>query len=414
MKDMLREIGFSFVIAFDMLRIHKMRAFLTMLGVIIGVMSVSLIVLALSAFQSYIAGEFSRIGTGTIYVNYSTYKLEPGQGTGGIEGLKLEDIDYIQNRVPEIVLASGYREGGRHEVKAGEVRVKNVALKAIDQNFVELNTVELIEGRYISALDQAQKANVILISEEVRKDAFGGKSPLGKLITVGPLTLEVIGVTKNLDLMGERDPKVMFFPLATATSKWFNGDTVDLILLRAKEGTVTNDVMDKVWEALMVKSGNREVYVVESSENVLKIFQGILSSVGLIFSGIAALSLLVGGIGVMNIMLVSVTERTKEIGLRKAVGARQSAIMTQFLIESSVLTLVGGLIGMAIAWMLGNVLTLVTASLNWPREGGLVAPFPINAAVGALLFSAIIGAVFGFYPALKAAKLHPIEALRTE
>jgi putative ABC transport system permease protein len=172
--------------------------------------------------------------------------------------------------------------------------------------------------------------------------------------------------------------------------------------------------MDRAWEALMAKSNNRRIYRLDSRESVLKIFGGIISAAGMILASIAALSLLVGGIGIMNIMLVSVTERTREIGLRKAVGARNGSVLGQFLIESATLSLVGGIIGMAFAWVLGSSITLLTATLKWPSAGGLPTPFPFWSAVGAAAFSALIGMVFGLYPAISAARLNPIDALRKE
>ena len=164
----------------------------------------------------------------------------------------------------------------------------------------------------------------------------------------------------------------------------------------------------------MLKSGNRMLYAVESSQNVLKIFSTIIGTIGTVLAGIAAFSLLVAGIGIMNIMLVSVTERTKEIGLRKAVGAQRGSILMQFLVEAAVLSLVGGLIGLGLAYMCGLGVSAITKVAKWPQEGGLGAPFPISAGLITMGISAAIGCVFGLYPAVRASALSPIEALRTE
>jgi putative ABC transport system permease protein len=172
--------------------------------------------------------------------------------------------------------------------------------------------------------------------------------------------------------------------------------------------------MDDVWQALMLKSNNRAVYRVDSRESIINVLGQVVNAIGKVLAAIAALSLLVGGIGIMNIMLVSVTERTREIGLRKAVGARRMVILSQFLVESAMLSLVGGLIGMGVAYGFGTLITVVTKATGFPNSDGLLTPFPVTAAVMASAFSALIGVVFGLYPAARAAQLSPIEALRTE
>ena len=203
-------------------------------------------------------------------------------------------------------------------------------------------------------------------------------------------------------------------PYTTAQSKWVGGEKIDYIQTIPKDGVKPETAMDDIWKALMLKSGNRKVYRVDSAESILGVFNGLIASAGMLLSAIAALSLLVGGIGIMNIMLVSVTERTREIGLRKALGAKRNLILLQFIVESATLSLVGGLIGMAIAYTMGSAVTILTQSLKWPNESGLATPFPVPAAVGAMAFSAFIGVIFGFYPALSASRLDPIVALRRE
>jgi len=223
-----------------------------------------------------------------------------------------------------------------------------------------------------------------------------------------------VGIFERLDMMGETNAKDVLLPLTTAQDKWIGGENLMMITTRPKPGIKVDDAMDAVWQALMLKSGNKRIYRVDSRESILNVFGKVFGVAGVVLAGIAALSLLVGGIGIMNIMLVSVTERTKEIGLRKALGAKRRAILTQFMVEAATLSLIGGLIGMALAFGLGQLVTMGTAAAKWPSAEGLPTPFPLAAGIASAVFSACIGVVFGLYPAISASRLDPIVALRRE
>lgn len=414
----------SFLIALEMLRLHKLRAFLTMLGVIIGVMSVTIIVMVSNGFQAYMSSQFNQFGADTIYVVYDPGRRQ-GETLGSVEGLTMDDVQYLKDRIPVLDLVSPFAQGGQVKVSYGDRMVDNGAPKAIDENYFDLNAYTILAGRKLDANDVRSLANVCIIGEDVRDRLFNngvttgnapytGENPIGKQIILPGITLEVIGVVKKSQAFGDTNERDIYMPITTFQRKFQGGDKLMLISMKPKPGTEVKDAMNRVWEAMMLRSGNKRVYRVDSNESILQTVNGVLGAAGILLSAIAALSLLVGGIGIMNIMLVSVTERTKEIGLRKAVGARAASVLTQFLVESGTLSLVGGLIGMAIAWMLGLVVTLVTANLQWPNEQGLATPFPFYAALLSAAFSALIGMVFGLYPALSAAKLDPIVALRRE
>jgi putative ABC transport system permease protein len=432
----------SVAIALEMLRQHKLRAFLTMLGVIIGVMSVTMIVMISSAFQEYLNSQFKKIGSDTMFVFFDPGRRGRGETTGGIERLTLDDKQYVLNRVTSVDLASAIMQVPSTSILYKDKSYDSPQIYASDEYFQELNKFDLKEGRTLSKADLESKANVCVIGEDLQSRLFGGvaapddstgaKDPaanvkrptiadtskgeeaLGRLVTLNGITLQVVGVFKRADFMGQTNSRMVLMPLTTAQSKWVGGSRIDFMLFRPKKGIKVNEAMQAIWEALMVKSGNKAIYRLDSRETILQVLTSVLGVAGAALAGIAALSLLVGGIGIMNIMLVSVTERTREIGLRKAVGARQEVILTQFLVEAATLSLVGGLIGMFIAWMLGNIVTLITVLKHWPGDDGLSTPFPIPAALGAAVFSALIGVVFGLYPAISAARLDPIVALRHE
>ncbi len=403
----------SFRIALSMLRQNKMRSFLTMLGVIIGVMSVTIIVMISNGFTFFMTNEFKKLGSDTIIVAYDRGRMNRGQTLGGIEGLKMDDVDYLRNNVSMLDIASPIVQVPS-KIRQGDVEIDNPRIFATDNHFLELNKLVVAEGRFLSQEDVNSRGNVCVIGEEIRDRCFPDKQAIGRFLTFNGITLEVIGVLQRLDMMGETNAKDVIVPITTAQDKWLGGDDLMMITLRPKPGYTVNETMDGVWQALMRKSNNRPIYRVDSRESILQVFGAVFGVAGVVLSAIAAMSLLVGGIGIMNIMLVSVTERTKEIGLRKSVGAKRASILTQFLVEAGTLSLVGGLIGMTIAWLLGNVVTFATAALKWPSADGLPTPFPITAAIGAAVFSAFIGMVFGLYPAISASRLDPIVALRRE
>jgi len=410
----MKNVVQSFLIALGMLRLHKLRAFLTMLGVIIGVMSVTLIVMISSGFQAYINGEFKKLGADTMFVFFDPGRRNRGQNLGSQEKLTTDDMKFVMGRVSSLDIATGVMNLPAQKVLYGSHNVDNPQIYASDENFQELNRFTILEGRSLNAHDVASQANVAVIGEDIRDRLFPDKRALGKLILFQGIAMEVIGVVEKMDFMGDNTGRMILVPITTAQKKWVGGEKIDMMMLRAKPGVKVDDAMQSVWEALMVRSNNKPIYRLDSRESILKVFGGVLGAAGAILAAVAALSLLVGGIGIMNIMLVSVTERTKEIGLRKAVGAKRGSILTQFLVEAATLSLVGGLIGMGLAYGLGQVVHIATAAMQKPSKTGLEMPFPVMAAIFSAIFSALIGMVFGLYPAMSAARLDPIVALRRE
>jgi putative ABC transport system permease protein len=401
-------------VALDMLRLYKLRAFLTMLGVIIGVMSVTMIVMVKNGFTHYMTAEIEKLGARTLVIMYDPGRAMRGQSVGSIGGLTNDDVDYLRDQATTIEIFSPILQLPAQKIVYGDKDVDNPRVMATDDRQIELSKITMKSGRVLSRSDIDTMANVCLIGEEIEERLFPGDSAIGKMVTFKGITLEVVGVMAKIELLGQSSGKDVWVPISTAQSKWVGGDQVSFIAALPRQDVEVEAAMDDVWQALMIKSNNRPIYRVDSRESIINIFGSILGAAGVVLAAIAALSLLVGGIGIMNIMLVSVTERTREIGLRKAVGARRPVILSQFLVESAMLSLVGGLIGMGIAYGFGSLITVLTKLAKWPNSEGLLTPFPVMAAVMASGFSALIGVVFGLYPAARAAQLSPIEALRTE
>ncbi|MBX3112764.1 MAG: ABC transporter permease [Fimbriimonadaceae bacterium] len=404
----------SFRIALDMLRLHKMRAFLTMLGIIIGVASVTLVVMISNGFKHYLTHEFTKLGAETFFMTYDRWGPQGRMGAVRQGSLTLDDARYIMNRCPSVDIVSAQLTVPATKVTYLDREVTGPSVEGYDQYALDLNKVEMIAGRGLTQDDMDRRANVCLIGVEIRDRLFAGTDPIGKFITFGGITLQVVGVMDKIEILGQNNGKDIWLPITTAQRKWVGGHDVTILMMKPKDGVKVQDAMEEVWQEMMLRSGNKRIYRLDSRESILGVLGGIVTGVGLVLAGIAALSLLVGGIGIMNIMLVSVTERTREVGLRKALGARRNAILNQFLVEAAVLSLVGGCIGMFMAFLAGQGISLMTAAANVPSKGGLAMPFPLDAAVMAALFSAGIGVVFGLYPALRAASLSPIDALRTE
>jgi putative ABC transport system permease protein len=384
---------------------NKARSFLTMLGIIIGVASVILLVSVGQGLQLYITGQFEQLGANTINVLPGKVSLDEGF-TGSAPNfagskLTLEMADDIGKLGGPIDYAAAESELPASVSYKGESKYTTVA--GITTNYAQMINLQVEHGRAISDTDVDIGRKVVIIGNSIKEDLFGQSSALGKEVLIADERYEVVGILEDIGSasIGVDIDNFVAIPI-TSMQRLSGQDGVYVIAAKAKSKEDIEDAIDTIERYLNTKLKEDEFSVIDQS-NLLGTITQILGVLTLALGGIAAISLVVGGVGIMNIMLVSVTERTREIGLRKAVGATPSNILTQFLIEATVLSVFGGAIGILIGW--GGSLII---NQFFPA---VVTAWSVGLAFGV---SAAVGIIFGVAPAIRASRLDPITALRYE
>jgi putative ABC transport system permease protein len=410
---MITTLNAGLRIALRALMVNKMRSALTMLGIVIGVGAVVAMIAVGSGAKKRIADQIASMGSNLLIV-LSGSSTSGGRryGAGTVPTLTVDDAKAILAEIPGVRYVAPYLSGIA-QVVFGNQNWSTIVYGTTPE-FLEIRVWFLSSGRSFTQQDVDGATKVCLLGQTVVDNLFGGIDPIGQIVRIKNVPFTVIGVLapKGQSTWGQDQDDTIFVPLATAQKRLFGMQfpgMVRVITVQAREADVMETVEGQITNLLRqrhrIQPGQENDFSVRNLTEVASSAEESATVMSLLLGAIASISLLVGGIGIMNIMLVSVTERTREIGIRIAIGAKGRDILLQFLIESLVLSLIGGILGIVIG-MAGTL--VLSAFTQWP------VLFSINAILLAFLFAGSVGVFFGFYPARKASLLNPIEALRYE
>lgn len=397
----------AFRLALKELQRNLMRSILTMLGIIIGVAAVIILVTLGAGATQQVTEQISSLGSNLLMITVGK-RMGPGQRSTA-PAFKLADAEALARDLPSLAAVAPVASTATTAIYANENWGTTVTGSTV--SYFQVNNRRLQQGRSFTPSEARSGATVCIIGTTVSEKLFGQQNPLGNRMRLQKLSCEIIGIldSKGQSSMGSDRDDLVVIPLRTFQRRIAGNNEVAMIQVSAKDGVSTDAVKQDLIRLLRVRRhlsvGEEDDFNVVDMKEITAMLSGTTQTMTGLLGAVAAVSLLVGGIGIMNIMLVSVTERTREIGIRLAIGAMEREILLQFLVEAVVLSSVGGLIGILIALIFSALLALF---LQLP----LVFNFPVMA--GAFAFSATVGIVFGFLPARKAARMDPIDALRHE
>lgn len=398
-------------IALKTLGAHKMRTALAVIGIVVGVSAVVLMVAIGRGAQEAVLKKIQGLGTNLIIVTSGKVRIVAGRPrqTGNITSLTRRDAEALAAESPAIAGAAPF-QGKKYLVKYGEASA-NTVISGTTPDFPDIRNFRPAQGRFFTEDEVKSSQRVAVLGKTVVRNLFGESAAVGELIRINNVPFEVIGVLeeKGVNAIGQDDDDQILIPVTTVMHRLMNVIYVNSVYVAARDVALMDNAVADITSILRerhhIKPGKEDDFSIQNQMDILRAEQETSETFTLLLGGIAAISLLVGGVGILAIMLISIKERTREIGLRRAVGARRKDILLQFLIEALVLSIAGGIIGVVLG-VAGSLITGWTTELPTSVSG-------LSVAV-AFLFSGAIGLFFGIYPARKAAELDPIHALRSE
>lgn len=403
----------SFKQAFDSLRANKLRSILTMLGIIMGVFSVITIMAIGSAAQSYMNSQFEKIGANTITLTYKPMSTDVDQR----DWLRLDDMNIIRKAAPEIKnIATDIQRSGSLRIGS---ETKSAIVFGVSSQYKFFDIIDMAEGRFVNDLDVSAGTKVVIVDEFFIQKYFKNMAPkdvIGQTIVFktpdgSSTNLKIIGIKKSGDdlfgsaLSNDKIPAIIYMPISTVQSIFPNSERLDSIMVSVVDKKLLRDVGNRIVKAMELNRGKEDIYRAQNSADIQKAIGEVLGVISSVLLVIAIITLIVGGIGIVNILLVSVTERIREIGIRKALGAQRKDIVLQFITESIIMTGLSGLVGILIGIIAGGI---ISSLIKIPPV------IDLKVILMAFFGSVALGLIFGVYPAKRAADLDPIESLRYE